>query len=270
MTAGYADIGDGKLYYEIEGKGEVLVLIHAGFVDSGMWDGQWEAFTRHFRVLRFDMRGFGKSDPATGPISRRHDLYSLLRKLDIKRAHLLGCSMGGETAIDFTLEYPEMALSLIVVSGIPGGFEMRGEPPSQVLEMLQALEQCNLDRVSDLQIRLWVDGTFRQPEQVNPLVRQRAAEMNRIAVENGTWAIADASPLDPLNPPAAGRLAEINAPALIIAGSLDNPEILRAADLLVKEIKQAKKVIISDSAHVPNMEKPDEFNRVVLDFLNNL
>lgn len=270
MTTGYAELGDGKLYYEIEGKGDVLVLVHAGFVDSGMWDGQWEAFTRYYRVLRFDMRGFGKSDPATGPVSRRQDLYRVLQELGIKHAHLLGCSMGGETAIDFTLEHPEMVKSLTVVSGIPGSFDMKGEPPSEILEMLQALEQGDLERVSNLQIHLWVDGTFRQPEEVNPFVRQRAAEMNRIAVKNGTWATADANPFNPLSPPAAGRLDEINVPVLIIAGSLDNPEILRAADMLADEIKKAKKVIVSGSAHVPNMEKPEEFNQIVLDFLNAL
>lgn len=270
MTTGYADLGDGNLYYEIEGKGEFLVLIHAGFVDSGMWDEQWEAFTLYYRVIRFDMRGFGKSDPATGPVSRSHDLYRLLQELGIKHAHLLGCSMGGKTAIDFTLEHPEMVKSLIVVSGVPEGFEMRGEPPSEIPEMLQALEQGDLDRVSDLQIHLWVDGTFRQPEEVNPIVRQHAAEMNMIAVKNGTWAIADASSLNPLNSPAAERLAEINVPVLIVAGSLDNPEILRAADLLVNEINGAKKVAIPDTAHVPNMEKPEEFNKIVLDFLNRV
>lgn len=133
------------------------MLIHAGFVDSGMWEEQWESFTRNYRVLRFDMRGFGKSDPVTGPVSHRHDLYHLLQGLGIKHAHLLGCSMGGETVIDFTLEHPEMVLSLTVVSGIPGSFEMTGEPPpSEILEMLQALEKGDLDLVSDLQIRLWL------------------------------------------------------------------------------------------------------------------
>ena len=138
MAAGYASIGDGELYYEMEGEGETLLLCHAGFVDSRMWDWQWDAFTQYYRVLRFDMRGFGKSDPATGPVSRRQDLYSLLKKLGIEHAHLLGCSMGGEIAIDFALEHPEMVLSLVVVSGTPGGFETQGEPPFQVLEMLQA------------------------------------------------------------------------------------------------------------------------------------
>ncbi len=269
MTAGYVDIGDGKLYYEMEGKGETLVLCHAGFVDSHMWDGQWDSFTRHYRVLRFDMRGFGKSDPATGPVSRRKDLYCLLQKLGIEHANLLGCSMSGEMAIDFTLEHPEMVSSLIIVSGTPGGFEMQGEPPSEILEMLQAIGKGDLERVSELQIHLWVDGIYRHPQQVDPDVRQRAAEMNRIAVENGTWTKADAQPQNPLNPPAVGRLAEIKIPTLVLAGSLDHPEVLRAADLLANKIKGAKKIILPDSAHVPNMEKPAEFNHIVLDFLIN-
>lgn len=268
MTAGYADLGDGKLYYEIEGEGEPLVLCHAGFVDSRMWDGQWKAFTQHYRVLRFDMRGFGKSDPVSGPVSRRQDLYRLLRKLGIEHANLLGCSMGGEMAIDFALEHPEIVLSLVVVSGTLGGFEMQGETPSQILEMLQAIEQGDLERVSELQISMWVDGIYRHPLQVEPHIRQRAPEMNRTAVENGTWGKADAQPLNPLNPPAVGRLTEINIPTLILAGSLDLPEVLRAADLLANRIQGAKKIILSDSAHVSNMEKPAEFNRIVLDFLS--
>ena len=124
-----------------------------------------------------------------------------------------------------------------------------------------------MKRVSELQIRLWVDGIFRQPEQVDPHVRKLAAEMNRIAVENGTWARVDANPLNPLNPPAVERLAEIEVPVLILAGSLDHPEVLRAADLLAKEIRHAKKIILPDSAHVPNMEKPAEFNPYRAGFL---
>jgi len=270
MAVGYAEPGDGKLYYEIEGKGEMLVLCHAGFLDSRMWDAQWDAFTQHYRVLRFDMRGFGRSDPATGPVSRRQDFYCLLQELGIERANVLGCSMGAEMAIDFTLEHPEMVKSLIIVSGTPGGFEMQGEPPSQVLDMLQAIEQGDLERVSELQVHLWVDGIYRRSEQVDSDVRKCAAEMNRIAVENGTWAKADANPLNPLNPPAVSRLVEITVPVFVISGALDHPEILRAADLLANRIKGAKKVILADTAHVPNMEKPAEFNRLVLDFLSRV
>jgi pimeloyl-ACP methyl ester carboxylesterase len=269
VKAGFVDIGDGKLYYEEDGDGDTLVLAHAGFVDSGMWDDQWGDFTRHFHVIRFDMRGYGKSDPVSGPVSRRDDLYHLLQALDIQRAHLLGCSMSGQVILDFALEHAAMVSALIPVSASPSGLQPEGKPPRDLLEMVAASKQQDWDRVSDLQMRIWVDGPHRQPDEVDPNVRRRAAEMNQIPVRNNTWA-ADAQPLNPLNPPAIGRLNEIEAPTLIIAGALDDPEILRAADVLESEIKNSQKHIIRDAAHVPNMEKPAAFNRVVLDFLRGL
>ncbi len=122
-------------------------------------------------------------------------------------------------------------------------------------------------RTSELQNRIWIDGPFRQPEQVNPLVRQRAAEMNRIVLANGTWGKADAQLANPLNPPAVQRLNEMRVPTLIIAGGLDHPEVLRAAEVMAAAIPHAEKVIIPNCAHLPNMEQSAEFNRVVLDFL---
>src|SRR5262245_51574412 len=210
----YADLGDGKLYYEMDGTGETVVLCHAGFVDSGMWDEQWKALTARFRVVRFDMRGYGKSDKATGPVSRRQDLYNLLRRLNIERAHLVGCSMGGEIVMDFALYRPEMVSSLIVVSAVPGGFQMQGEPPPHLLEMMGAVQHGDLARASELQIKIWVDGARRQPDQVDPRVRERAAQMNRSALANGTWGVADSQPLNPLDPPAVGRLKELHIPVL--------------------------------------------------------
>ncbi len=269
MTTGYIDTGDGKLYYEIGGEGnaETLVLNHAAFLDSGMWDDQWAAFTQHYRVLRYDMRGYGKSDPVTGPRVRRHDLYGLLQTLDITHTHLLGCSMGGEIVVDLALEYPALAASLIVVNGTPSGFEPRGEPPPYLFEMIAATQQGDIERASELQLRIWVDGPHRTPDQVDLQVRARASAMNRIFVANGTWAIADLQPLNPLDPPAIRRLDEIRIPTLIVAGALDHAENLRAADVLAAGIQEAKQIFIPDAAHVPNMEQSALFNRAVLEFL---
>jgi pimeloyl-ACP methyl ester carboxylesterase len=232
-----------------------------------MWESQWDAFTRHYRVIRFDMRGFGKSDLAQGPVCRRQDLYTVLTQLSVKRAHLVGCSLGGETILDLALDHPEMAASLIVISATPSGFTLQGEPPALLMEMFAAMQQGDMSRASELQIRVSLDGPFRQPEQVDPAVRQRAAAMNLIAMKNGTAAIADMQPLNPLDPPAVSRLKSIRIPALIIAGALDHPELLRAADVMASEVPGAKKLIISDTAHIPNMEKPHEFNQAVLEFL---
>jgi pimeloyl-ACP methyl ester carboxylesterase len=270
VKADYVKVGDGKLYYEIAGEGEPLVLVHAAFVDSGMWDTQWNEFAKHYQVIRFDMRGNGKSDKATKPVNRREELYQLLTELGIERGHILGCSMGGMTVIDFALEHPEMAKSLIAVSASPSGFELKGDMPPHLQEMMEAAQKGDVERTSELQIRIWVDGMYRKPNQVDPAVRKHAAAMNKIAVKNGTFGVADMKPLNPLNPPAVGRLKEIKVPTLVIAGALDHPEVVRAADVMAAEIKGAKKLIIQDAAHVPSMEKPAEFNRAVLDFLRGV
>jgi len=264
---GMLEFDGGKIYYEVAGEGETLVLSHAGFVDSGMWDDQWQAFAEQYRVIRYDMRGYGKSSKLEKPVVRRDDLHKLLEHLKVENTHLLGCSMGGEIVIDYTLEHPERVLSLIPVSAVPSGFQMQGKPPDELMQMIDAAQKGALERESELQIRVWVDGPYRQPEQVNSDVRKHAAKMNKTPVEAGTFMKADAQPLKPLDPPAAGRLGSIKVRVLIIAGALDNAEIVRAADVMQAAIPQAKKLIISETAHVPNMEKPAEFNKVVLDFL---
>ncbi len=263
----YMTLDGAKIYYETAGQGDALLLVHAGFVDSRMWDAQFEFFARYYQVVRFDIRGYGRSDPAQGPVVRRNEIYALMKHLGIPKAVLVGCSMGGAMVLDFALEHPDMAKALVLVSTAPGGFELQGEPPPGLLEMISALQQNDVQRASELQIQIWVDGMFRKPEQVDPRVRQRAAEMNRIPVANQTYLKVDMQPLQPLDPTAANRLDEVQIPTLVIAGTLDHPEILRAADIMVQEIPSAKKLILLNGAHLPNMEQPNDFNQVVFDFL---
>ncbi len=103
---GFANFNGGKLYYEVAGGGTPLVLIHGGLVNSGLWDKQFYAFAEHFRVVRYDVRGFGQSDLPTAPFSHYDDVRQLLDFLNIDRAAVLGLSMGGAIAIDFALAYP--------------------------------------------------------------------------------------------------------------------------------------------------------------------
>lgn len=265
-TSGYVEINGGKIYYEVRGGGEPLVFSHAAFVDSGMWDAQVDDFARHYRVVRFDLRGFGKSGPDAGPINRRDDLYQLLQHLGIERAALVGCSMSGTAVLDFAIEHPEMVSALVIVNSLPSGYEEEGEwiPSPIEQEMISAVETGDNERASELQIRIWVDGASRTPEDVDPEVRRRAAEMNRISLENRTAFIDD---LDPLDPPAFTRLGEVQAPTLLVVGDLDEPVIARGAEAMAKGIPGAKIVTIPGTAHVPNMEKPREFNEAVLGFL---
>ncbi|MBZ0289188.1 MAG: alpha/beta hydrolase [Anaerolineae bacterium] len=264
--SGHLEVSGGKVYYEMGGSGVPVVMVHAGFVDSGMWDAQWQALTQHFRVIRYDMRGYGKSDPLREPICRRDELYQVLTQLDVNQAHIIGCSMGGEIGIDFALEHPDLVTSLIAVSATPSGFALQGEPPRYLMDMIETAQKGDVERTSELQIRIWIDGMYREPEQVDTQVREQAAAMNIIPIRNGTWFV-ESQPLNPLNPPAVERLGDIRVPTLLMAGGLDHPEILRAADVMEQAIAEATKVIIPNTAHMPNMEQPATFNRAVLDFL---
>jgi 2-hydroxy-6-oxonona-2,4-dienedioate hydrolase len=268
--SGYIEQDDGRLYYEVRGEGETLVLIHAGFLDSVMWDPQWDAFTQRYRVVRFDMRGYGKSDPATGPRNRRNDLLQLLQHLQVERAMLLGCSLGGTLVLDFALEHPEMASALVIVSGAPSGYQPAGDPPAELLEMFPAAQQGDTARVSELQMRLWIDGPYRKPEQSNPVVRQHAAAMNRIPVERGTFFVAELQPFEPLDPPAIDRLGAVQIPALILAGAIDFPTTVHAAEIMAEGIPGAQRHTFAQSAHLPNMEQPEEFTATVVRFLDSL
>lgn len=270
MTTGYVALDGGQTYYEDAGTGEALVLAHAGFLDSRMWDPQWKILTQHYRVIRYDMRGCGKSSVITAPLTRRVNVQGLLAYLGVSQAHFIGCSLGGQVMLDYALEHPEHVRSLSLVSVTPGGFQMQGGMPPKMREMIEAMAQRDLKAASELQLQVWIDGPFRKPSEVDVSVRRIAAEVNSIPVANKTWSINDADPLDPLDPPAAQRLHEIRVPTLIMAGALDDPEVLRAADVMASTIPQAKKVVMPDCAHVPNMERPDQFNQLVLDFLGQV
>lgn len=272
MTNGYFDTGDGKLYYEITGPedGETVLLSHAAFLSSGMWDAQWHELADDYRLIRYDMMGFGQSDPVTGPRCRRADLSALLQYLHVQSAHLVGCSMGGEIILDLALEHPGLARSLTIVNGTPSGFVPQGEPPQYLFEMFGAMQAQDVERASELALRIWVDGPERTPEQVDRAVRNHASAMNRVPVTQNTFATADMQPANPLDPSAITRLGQVMVPTLIVKGMLDHAETLRALDLIAAGIADAQVVEIAQGAHVPNMEQPAQFNQQLRSFLANL
>jgi pimeloyl-ACP methyl ester carboxylesterase len=264
---GYLDLGDGKLYYETAGQGIPVVLGHAAFLDSRMFDAIWERLAEDFRVIRYDMRGFGKSSPVPGPLARRYDLDRLLTHLNVTDAHLVGCSLSGEMSLDLALEQPQRFKSITLVDSTPSGFQLQGEPPRYLMEMFAALQSGNMDQANELQIRIWLDGEHREPDQIDPALRKKALEMNRIPVTQNTFMISDMQPTNPLDPPAITRLESVRCPTWIVAGGLDNSEVLRAANEMATRIPGARKTMIESTAHVPSYEQPDTFVKLLLDFL---
>src|ERR1044072_826236 len=109
LSQGMARVNGTSLYYETKGKGFPIVFVSGGgILDRRGWDEQFETFAKHYRVVRYDVRGIGKSARPQGPFSHSEDLYALLSFLKIKRAHVAGLSVGGAIAIDFALEHPEV------------------------------------------------------------------------------------------------------------------------------------------------------------------
>jgi pimeloyl-ACP methyl ester carboxylesterase len=262
--SGFAEVSGGRLYYEVAGTGHPLVLSHEGIADHRMYDDQFAVFAEHFQTIRYDLRGFGQSSVPTAPFSYAEDLAELLRALGVARAHVLGMSMGGGASINLALSHPELVSALVLAGSGLEGFPMPDPGNDPIRAEFEAAEAANdLPHLAELAVRVWVVGTGRSAEQVDPLVRQRVAEMElhnlSIQVE-GEFA-------QPLEPPAYGRLGEIAVPTLVIVGDRDIPPIQQVADALAAGIAGARKIVMPNTAHVPNMEQPTAFNQLVLDFL---
>lgn len=266
VTSNFAEVNGTKFFYETAGAGPALVLVHAGIADGRMWNDQVPVFARNYSVLRYDRRGFGRTPMVAGPYSHHQDLYALLKALKIERACLVGCSQGAKTIVDFTLEHPEMAAALLLVSPSLSGFVFDGKLPKQFAQIDAAEEARDWALINELELQVWVDGPQRTPEQVDPAVRALVLEMNRIALQTPE----DLGSEQPLQPAAAGRLDEIHAPTLVITGEVDTPATLASADFLAQHITGAQKAVIQGTAHMPNMEKAVEFNHLVLTFLASL
>jgi 3-oxoadipate enol-lactonase len=263
--SGFASANGAQVYYEIAGSGPAVVFVHAGIADSRMWDEQFYTFAGDFRVLRYDLRGFGQTAPVAGEFSHYDDLRALLDALDIRQAALVGCSKGGTAAMDFALAYPQRATALVMASSTPSGYQSEDEaPPPFWDDLVAAWKAGELDRVAEFEVRLWVDGHTRTPDQVDGAIRDKVRAMNLIALRNEKLGLGQERPLDP---PAMERLAELSIPVMALVGDLDMPDIIAAARLMAGQIAGARQVIMSGAAHLPNMEQPAQFNRIVGEFL---
>ena len=254
------------LVYERRGIGSPLVLIHEGIGDLRMFNLQIDAFAQRHEVIRYDLHGFGESGKPQIPFSHHEALKQLLDHLGIERTALLGMSIGGQVAVDFTLTYPDHVQAIVLAAA---GLDDNAPPDEETMRLVQPLIEASnakdYARLNEAEIHLWVDGPKRTPGQVDPAVRQLMLELNAGDLRRSLEPGPDPTPLDP---PAITRLGEIAIPTLVIVGDGDVPGIVRQADLLANSIPGARKVVFPDVAHVPNLERPEAFNRAVLDFLN--
>ncbi|HZQ07750.1 MAG TPA: alpha/beta hydrolase [Anaerolineae bacterium] len=259
----FAKINGAEIYYEVAGEGFPFVMLHAGIASCKMWDPQFEHFAKSHRVIRYDLRGFGKTTAPPMEYSNRDDLLGLLDFLGVERAAIMGCSMGGNIALDFTLEHPERVATLILIApGVSGHSISSPELQKMGDDVEAAIEAGDIDRAVELEMRMWVDGPKRTPDQVDPTIRSRVAAMDTASMRINTEGYQPQR----LHPPAIERLGEVRVPTLVIIGDADQPDLIELSYRLAREIPNAQLLELHDVAHLPNLERPEEVNQAIENF----
>ena len=251
-----------RTYYEISGEGETLVFIHGLGSSSQNWSFQTAFFSGYFQTLVYDVRGHGQSEKPAPPYSIEGfaaDLAALLRELGIKKAHLVGLSLGGLIAFQFAVDYPEMLNSLTIVNSWADMRPKNFQDRAKIFQRTALFNLLSMRKIGE------VIGAklFIKPEQKELLQNfiESWAKNHKpsymASFKAGTkWSVTD-------------RLGEITSPVLVVAADEDYTPV-EAKQAYVKKLPEARLAVIKDSRHATPVEHPDEFNRVLLSFLNEI
>ncbi len=248
-----------RLYYDECGSGaEAVVLIHDGVVNSAVWDDVWSAFCRRFRTIRYDRRGFGRSPASTSWHSETDDLLAVLRQAGVARATLVGSSHGGEVSIDFALAHPAMVRRLVLVGAVVGGFPYSEHFIARVMANYELLQKGDIPGgLRAMANDRWVIAPG------NDAARKKLLDLLLANPHDITHANKILGPK-----PALPRLGEIQVPTLVLVGDADIPDVHAHAGAIEAGIPRARRVVIRGVGHLMYLEKPDEFARTVIGFID--
>jgi len=259
-----------SIYYETEGalSSPAILLLHAGIANLRMWDPQVAALAaRHF-VVRFDARGFGQTSTENVAFSNRADALALLDHLGVASATLVGCSRGGSIAIDIAVESPDRVAGLVTIGSGPSGFpevELTELEDARFDELDEAFDARDWHRLARLEVALWAIGPNRDESTLDPGFVSTAYALNRVNVVH-----AEENPIPiPLEPPASNRVIDIEVPALVTVGEFDVTPALAQYEYLLSTLPFASGCTFRDTAHLPSVELPDQFERMLLDWLTS-
>jgi 3-oxoadipate enol-lactonase len=261
----------GKISYEEKGQGRPIVLLHEGIADHRMWNREFTLLPRDHRAVRYDLRGYGSSTPATAEFSPVGDLVALLDHLGLTRPLIVGRSVGGKIALDLTLTHPDRVGALLLIapgySGmdydhVPGGkatFE-RDETLSKAAS--DAWAAGKLEEATESLRQLWASSlTGSALDLFRTMVRDNAKEI--FEERSGRYETREGAP-------AAGRLQEIRVPTRILVGDRDNPAMPHVANFLARGIAGAKLQLVPGADHLLNLSRPEAFDAALHDFLDSL
>ena len=262
-------------FYEDAGEGPVVVLIHGYGADLRLWDAQVSPLKEAgFRVIRYDVRGHGRSMIAPDGYTFENyaaDLRDLLDRLNVERpateslgveaVHAVGLSMGGGIALQFALDYPERVLSLTLVDSALPGFTYGDETTTHIQNFVQAVRSDGPRQAID---RVWLEHPFFNGVRRDP---ERFASLRDILLDFQAPDMLDGARPSDYRPDIACRLTEIKAPTLVVAGENDIADFRLIADVLAENTADARLTLIPDCWHLPPIEKPEEFNEMLVSFL---
>lgn len=293
--SGFAEVEGARIYYEVEGAGHPIVLIHQLGVDRRVWDDQVPAFSERYTVVRYDRRYWGRTqvededypvpdDPDLNSMKQWfedqppspapwEDLHGLLDHLGIERAHLLGLHDGGEVALEFALEYPERVSALVLVDTVVASagspeqfqnmFERGVEKAAQLRGVLEeALRKKDLTAI--------IDWTLDDPSYAASTEATRR-RLRQIFADNASSSLFSRDyKVRRTSPPVGERLGSVEAPTLLILTGERDPDVRELDQALETGIKRSTSKTIPDASPTLNMDHPEEFNRIVTDFLDSL
>lgn len=257
----FAAVNGTRLWCDVTGTGSPLVLIHGSPLDSRMWEPQVAALARAHRLIRYDVRGYGRSDPpGATPYRHEDDLAGLLDWLGIAQAALLGLSMGGRLAVDFALAYPVRVSTLILAGSSVSGYPWTDDLDAMAAATQEAIARGGVAAAQELTLEEpLLQPTLREAEVQQALAAQ-------VRTYSG-WHWLHDDPVIAPQPTAYTRLETVSAPTLVITGENDQRDIHGVAAALASRIPGASSILIPGAAHMVNLEAADEFNEAVLAFL---
>jgi 3-oxoadipate enol-lactonase len=256
-------VNDIEIHYEIEGEGPVVTMSHSLACSFAMWDEQVRALGGRYRVLRFDTRGHGQTAAPAGPYTLEalaEDLRGLLTALGIARTQFVGLSMGGMIGQVFALAHPAMVESLVLcdtTSRYPASAAALWE------ERIKTVAARGMEPMVGPTLERWFTAPFRKRR---PDVTDRVAEMIRRTPPAGYIGCCQAIPkIDVTH-----RLSQVACPTLIIVGEEDPGTPVEMAREIHAALPSAELAILRSASHLSNVEQPEEFNRVLLGFLDKV
>jgi 3-oxoadipate enol-lactonase len=265
--AGFVPVGDTRIHYQAAGEGPALLFLHAGIADSRMWRDQM-GLEGH-RTIVFDQRGFGKTEWVPGLYANRTDALAVLDHLGVDEATVVGCSNGAEAALQMAISAPARVSGLVLVGAAARGWEPEGGWPEEPFwdEIVAAFEAGDIGAVVDYETRLWLAGATRSLEDIDVDLVALCKEMDTIPQASERERNGHVQTLEP---PTNEQLDRIETPTLVIVGEHDLGVLVESAHYLAQRLGGGHPIVLEGTAHLPSMDRPEEFNRTLRQFLATL